>query len=113
MVFCVTHFYSSPEVRETLNTPALDEIVATNTLPSILNRDMQGRLRRKLTVLKLEKWISRYILNFLDLSNEHMIDGDYTVDMSTKNPRWVPMVDRVANFTPAQPAFDFSGQGKG
>jgi ribose-phosphate pyrophosphokinase len=60
VVFFVTHFYSSSEVRETLATPAVDEIVTTNTIPSILNRDMQGRLRRKLTVLKLEKWISRY-----------------------------------------------------
>ncbi len=93
VVFFVTHFYSSPEVRENLNTPALDEIITTNTLPSILNRDMQGRLRRKLTVLKLEKWISRYILEYLALKTDHLVGKQYTVDMSSKNPRWMPMTE--------------------
>jgi ribose-phosphate pyrophosphokinase len=88
LVFFVTHFYSSPEVRENLNGPELDEIVTTNTLPSILNRDMQGRLRRKLTVLKIEKWISRHILEFLGLDTSHLAGRLYTVDMSSKNPRW-------------------------
>lgn len=89
VVFFVTHFYSSPEVRENLSTPFIDEIVTTNTLPSILNRDMQGRLRRKMTVLKLEKWISRYILDFLGLDTLHLAGPLYTVDMSSKNPRWM------------------------
>lgn len=88
VVFFVTHFYSSPEVRESLNTASLDEIVTTNTLPSILNRDMQGRLRRKLTVLKLEKWISRYILDNLGFKTDHLVPSLYRVDMSSKNPRW-------------------------
>ncbi len=88
VVFFVTHFYSSPEVRESLNTGSLDEIVTTNTLPSILNRDMQGRLRRKLTVLKLEKWISRYILDNLGFKTDHLVPSLYRVDMSSKNPRW-------------------------
>jgi len=90
VVFFVTHFYSSPEVRENLNTPALDEIVTTNTIPAILNRDMQGRLRRKMTVLKLEKWISRHILDFLGLEPSEASEEMYTVDMSSKNPRWRP-----------------------
>jgi ribose-phosphate pyrophosphokinase len=90
VVFFVTHFYSSPEVRENLSTQALDEIVTTNTIPSILNRDMQGRLRRKMTVLKLEKWISRYILDFLGLKPAQSGQGMYNVDMSSKNPRWRP-----------------------
>jgi ribose-phosphate pyrophosphokinase len=88
VAFFVTHFYSSSEGRETLNTPALDEIITTNTIPSILNRDMQGRLRRKLTVLKLEKWISRYMLAYLGQSCGHLCEPMYTVDMSSKNPRW-------------------------
>ena len=88
VVFFVTHFYSSPEVRESLSHHALDEIVTTNTLPSILNRDMQGRLRRKLTVLKLEKWISRHVADYLGFETDHLVGKDYTVDMSSKNPRW-------------------------
>ena len=95
VVFFVTHFYSSPEVRETLNTPALDEIVTTNTLPCILNRDMQGRLRRKLTVLKLEKWIARYILEYLGLATDQLAGSEYAVDMSSKNPRWASRDARV------------------
>jgi ribose-phosphate pyrophosphokinase len=93
VVFFVTHFYSSPEVRECLSAPVIDEIVTTNTLPCILNRDMQGRLRRKLTVLKLEKWISRCLLDHLNLGTSHLIWEDYTVDMSSKNPRWMSMAE--------------------
>ncbi|MCE5197452.1 MAG: phosphoribosyltransferase family protein [Armatimonadota bacterium] len=107
VVFFVTHFYSSPEVRECLNSPALDEIVTTNTLPSILNRDMQGRLRRKLTVLKLEKWISRHVLQYLNLDTNHLTGGDYTVDMSSKNPRWMSLANmRVRLLTEGNPAVD-------
>ncbi|MHB9037224.1 MAG: phosphoribosyltransferase family protein [Armatimonadota bacterium] len=93
VVYFVTHFYSSPEVRECLSTPVIDEIVTTNTLPCILNRDMQGRLRRKLTVLKLEKWISRRLLDYLQLGTSHLAWEDYSVDMSSKNPRWMSMAD--------------------
>ena len=88
MAFFVTHFYSSQEVRLNLHGPELDEIVTTNTIPSILNRDSQGRLRRKLTVLKLEKWISRYVMDFLGRPADHLQAPLYTVDMSSKNPRW-------------------------
>jgi ribose-phosphate pyrophosphokinase len=88
MVFFVTHFYASAEVRENLHDPALDEIVTTNTIPCILNRDMQGRLRHKMTVLKLEKWISRYVLEFLGRPVDHLAGMPYTIDMSSKNPRW-------------------------
>ncbi|HOK53693.1 MAG TPA: phosphoribosyltransferase family protein [Armatimonadota bacterium] len=88
VVFFVTHFYSSPEVRENLNTPDLDEIITTNTIPCILNRDMQGRLRRKMTVLKLEKWISRHVLQCMKQDCSHLTLPMYTVDMSSKNPRW-------------------------
>jgi ribose-phosphate pyrophosphokinase len=61
VIFVVTHFYSSDEVKENLNDRAIDEIITTNTLPTILNRDMQGRLRRKMLVLKIEKWIANVL----------------------------------------------------
>jgi ribose-phosphate pyrophosphokinase len=54
---------------------------------------MQGRLRRKLTVLKLEKWISRHVLGFLKKDTSHMCTSLYTVDMSSKNPRWHVIAD--------------------
>lgn len=111
VVFFVTHFYSSPEVRETLATPAIDEIVTTNTIPSILNRDMQGRLRRKLTVLKLEKWISRAILRYIGC--EPASEGSsYTVDMSSKNPRWRSEIDHGVRLIPDYPALDFTDAGR-
>ncbi|MDR0518010.1 MAG: hypothetical protein LBH25_13300 [Fibromonadaceae bacterium] len=88
--FGVTHFYSSHEAREKLNSPFLDEIMATNTLPDILNRDCQGRLRRKMVVLKLGQWIARYVLRMFDENYSHLNKRFYMVDMSTKNPRWPP-----------------------
>jgi len=87
VIFCVTHFYPSSEGRENLYTNELDEIVTTNTLPSVLNRDMQGRLRRKLTVLKLEKWVTRHLLRELNEDDSKLAAPYYTVDMSSKNPR--------------------------
>jgi ribose-phosphate pyrophosphokinase len=108
VVFFVTHFYSSPEVRETLATPAVDEIVTTNTIPSILNRDMQGRLRRKLTVLKLEKWISRYTLRYIGYEPDLLEGITYTIDMSSKNPRWRAEVDHAIRTIDSQPSLDFS-----
>ncbi len=87
VVFFVTHFYSSPEGRENLSGPEIDEIVTTNTIPSVLNRDMQGRLRRKLTVLKLERWVSRSVLEVLGDDISHLESPLYSVDMSSKNPR--------------------------
>ena len=37
-----------------MNSRDLDEILTLNTIPSILNRDTQGRLRKKMVVLKIE-----------------------------------------------------------
>lgn len=92
IAFGVTHFYSSPEGRENLNAPALDEILSLNTIPSILNRDSQGRLRKKMVVLKIEKWIARFLLGHLG-KNTSKFDRDfYSVDMSSKNPRWRPNI---------------------
>ncbi|OGV61740.1 MAG: ribose-phosphate pyrophosphokinase [Lentisphaerae bacterium RIFOXYB12_FULL_65_16] len=89
VVFVVTHFYSSEEVKENLNHDAIDEIVTTNTLPTVLNRDMQGRLRRKMLVLKIEKWIADFIqrqfLGRTGLAGQQL----YAIDVSSKNPRWM------------------------
>ena len=87
VIFLVTHFHSTREVRENLNSPQIDEIITTNTLPYILNRDQQGRLRRKMTVLKLEKWIAKQILDHIELGTDHLIGHMYRADMSSKNPR--------------------------
>jgi ribose-phosphate pyrophosphokinase len=88
VVFVVTHFYSSPEVKENLNDAAIDEIVTTNTLPTILNRDMQGRLRRKMLVLKIERWIANTLRRTLFGERAHMHLPPYTIDISRKNPLW-------------------------
>lgn len=89
VLFCVSHFYSSEEGRENLAVSAIDEILTLNTLPAILNRDMQGRLRRKLVVLKIEKWIARHLRGSLGLPLGRLANDFYAVDMSSKNPRWV------------------------
>ena len=87
--FGVTHFLSGAEIRENLNSPHIDEILTLNTIPSILNRDSQGRLRKKMVVLKIERWIAGYLLAYLgqrDAAERNL----YSVDMSSKNPRWRP-----------------------
>ena len=92
--FCVSHFNSSPEAREKLNSPAIDEILTTNTLPDIMNRDCQGRLRHKLTVLKIAKWMSRYVMR---LYGED--DGRYDKNRDRRpwehdEPKWnLPLPD--------------------
>ncbi len=90
VVFGVTHFYSSEECRAVLSNRLLDEIMTTNTVPTILNRDMQGRLRRKMIVLKLEKWIAQFLRGQLGLEANLKVDNIYATDMSSKNPRWTP-----------------------
>jgi ribose-phosphate pyrophosphokinase len=87
IVFFVTHFYSSQEGKIYLNDPALDEIVTTNTIPSILNRDMQGRLRHKMVVLLIERWISSHIFKMAG-KPQHLRPPLYRENMSSKNPRW-------------------------
>lgn len=86
--FGVTHFYASPEGRENMSIRDLDEILALNTIPSILNRDTQGRLRKKMVVLKIEKWIARFLLQHLGRDATRFERNFYSVDMSSKNPRW-------------------------
>jgi ribose-phosphate pyrophosphokinase len=88
-VFAVTHFYASQEVKENLATGFIDQIVTTNTLPTILNRDMQGRLRKKMLVLKISKWFSNFLFaKFGDGSTPYQ--PPYSIDVSTKNPLWRP-----------------------
>ncbi len=88
LVFVVTHFYASEEGRQKLASTAVDEILTLNTLPTILNRDEQGRLRRKLVVLKIESWLARELRAVLGLP-PRAGSSLYQIDMSSKNPRFV------------------------
>ena len=87
LVFAVTHFYASDEGREKMAHIAIDEILTLNTLPTVLNRDVQGRLRRKMVVLKIEKWLARNLRSILNMQNPNE-DSLYQIDMSSKNPRF-------------------------
>ncbi len=94
--FYCTHTYISPEARENLNSPNLNQFITTNTIPSVLNRDDQGRLRKKFVVLKIERWIGNAILQSLEYGNPpdriydaasvQQADDFYEVDLSSKNP---------------------------
>ncbi|MBS11178.1 MAG: ribose-phosphate pyrophosphokinase [Gemmatimonadetes bacterium] len=87
LVFAVTHFYASDEGRHKMADSAIDEILTLNTMPTILNRDEQGRLRRKLVVLKIERWLARNLTDILGLPEETAPDL-YHIDMSSKNARF-------------------------
>jgi ribose-phosphate pyrophosphokinase len=94
--FYSTHTYICPEARENLNSPYLTQFITTNTIPNVLNRDDQGRLRKKTVVLKLEPWIGHAVQHCLeygenpeeiyDASSVGHADGFYAVDISSKNP---------------------------
>jgi ribose-phosphate pyrophosphokinase len=87
LVFAVTHFYASEEGRQRMADSAIDEILTVNTLPTVLNRDEQGRLRRKMVVLKIERWLARRLREILGLP-EMQDSSLYQIDMSSKNPRF-------------------------
>ncbi|TCS38779.1 phosphoribosyltransferase family protein [Reinekea marinisedimentorum] len=87
MVFAVSHFYASDEGRERMASNALGEILTLNTLPTILNRDQQGRLRKKMVVLKVEKWIAQELCSILNIAQSQE-QNPYKIDMSSKNPRF-------------------------
>ncbi len=89
LVFAVTHFYASDEGREKMANTAIDEILALNTLPTVLNRDVQGRLRKKMVVLKIEKWLARNICEIVGIDHTDEDEGFYQIDMSSKNPRFI------------------------
>ena len=93
VIFVVTHFYSSPEVKENLNDAAVDDIITTNTLPSVLNRDMQGRLRRKMLILKIERLIVNTLYRDVLKIGPPRFKRQYTIDISRKNPRWRDTLD--------------------
>ena len=59
-----------------------------NTLPPILNRDVQGRLRKKLVVLKIEIWLARRLAEILGVPAPAE-RSSYRIDMSSKNPRFI------------------------
>ena len=88
VVFGVSHFYASEEGRQKMASSALDEILTLNTLPTVLNRDVQGRLRRKMVVLKIERWLAQKLTEILGLASAHDTGGLYQIDMSSKNPRF-------------------------
>ena len=83
----VTHFYASDEGHQKMADSAIDEILALNTLPAVRNRDEQGRLRRKMVVLKIEKWLARKLCEITDVADEPS-ENFYQIDMSSKNPRF-------------------------
>lgn len=87
IVFLVTHFHSSKEGRLNLASHALDEIITTNTIPAILNRDVQGRLRAKLAVLKTSRWIAHHLRRRFGLEKGDLKGKWYQEDMSSRNPR--------------------------
>lgn len=87
-VFALTHFYASDEGRVKMANTAIDEILTTNTIPTILNRDVQGRLRKKMVVLKIEKWLAQNLGRILDLNCLNRDNSFYAIDMSSKNERW-------------------------
>lgn len=100
IIFCVTHFHSSAETREKLSDPSIDEIVTTNTIPAILNRDTQGRLRKKIIVLKLERWVAKHLAGLMKLPGIRFDERHlYSVDMSSKNPRWNPQTINLGRST--------------
>ena len=88
LLFFVTHFYSSREGRNNMNDSPIHEIVTTSSIPNILNRDMQGRLRHKMVVLRISRWIASYILKMMDPESPGLREPLYKEDMSSKNPRW-------------------------
>lgn len=87
VIFMVTHFHSSSEGRENLASNAVDEIITTNTIPEILNRDLQGRLRKKIAVLKLARWIAHHLRLRFKLAQGELEGKWYQEDISSKNPR--------------------------
>ena len=87
-VFALTHFHASDEGRLKMADTAIDEILTLNTIPTILNRDTQGRLRKKLVALKIERWLAIKLGEILNIPTLAHSEGLYQIDMSSKNARW-------------------------
>ena len=91
-VFALTHFYASDEGRFKLANTAIDEILTLNTIPTILNRDVQGRLRKKMVVLKIERWLAMNLCKIMGIPSIRKDDSFYAIDMSSKNTRWTQKI---------------------
>ena len=88
-IFTVSHFYASEEGRQNMSHTAIDEILTLNSLPTVLNRDVQGRLRRKMVVLKIERWLAKNLARILDIDTKVGLESSfYQIDMSSTNPRF-------------------------
>lgn len=87
-VFALTHFYASEEGRVKMASTAIDEILTLNTIPTVLNRDIQGRLRKKMVVLKIERWLAQNLCRILERPYPRLDNSLYAIDMSSKNSRW-------------------------
>ena len=114
-VFAVSHFYASEEGREKMASPAIDEILTLNSLPTVLNRDVQGRLRRKMVVLKVERWLASRLCRILGMEQ---IDAGamYQIDMSSTNPRFIRKIygsDQLADLHPQTPVQQSAEQNGG
>ena len=107
LFFYCTHTYISPEARENLNSPHLTEFITTNTLPNVLNRDDQGRLRKKMVVMKIEKWIADALVHCLEEGQPPaerytretvpLADRYYKLEFSSRNERHVqPAHDQLS-----------------
>jgi len=111
--FYCTHTYISPEGRENLNSPYLTEFITTNTLPNVLNRDDQGRLRRKMAVMKIEAWIADALVHCLEEGQPPeerygrqvvpFAERFYKLEYSSKNDRRNPAHDPQLAFPALQP----------
>jgi ribose-phosphate pyrophosphokinase len=86
-VFITTHFHASDSARRNLSTKSISEVITTNTIPSILNRDSQGRLRKKMAVLKIGRWISHYLKVHFGMEKYTIKGKWYQEDLSSRHPR--------------------------
>ena len=87
IIFLVTHFHSSKEGRHNMASEDIDDIITTNTIPSILNRDIQGRLRKKIAVLKISRWVAHHLRLRFKKAKGDLSGKWYQEDISSKNPR--------------------------
>ncbi len=87
VIFLVTHFHSSKEGRQNMASNDIDDIITTNTIPSILNRDIQGRLRNKIAVLKVSRWVAHHLRIRFGKAKGDLTGKWYQEDISSKNPR--------------------------
>ena len=95
--FYCTHTYISAEGRERLHSPYLTEFITTNTLPQVLNRDDQGRLRKKMVVMKIEAWVADALSHCLEGGQSadarysqvatSLLGDLYRLDYSSRNQR--------------------------